>query len=398
VVSGVIISDKDTSISKFGTESIKFTVADVAEVGGGGNSSRGVVDLNFGEKRTVNESLSFWIKVPSDYYIDNPATGVSLKSMAILVVSLFDDSTKTFEKVIYTEYAFHPEWMLYKIIDDTAKGKIFNKIQINLLTFDNHPNMVFWIDSFVLDQRAIPTLSITMDNDGVGCTPDWFSDCFSKVTPLTMRTKLNATDIDPYPVQLGKEGYFRGLFDDSCYSGNARNLSTYSEQVDYLNNDSLHGRIINLNKAFPQRDIITCLSAHGYLNDALRISEMAAGFKIIRCGNAYYRANYIDKESNVIQSAQFGSIAGDLTVSDAWITDQINLGKAYIDELIDYGSHGCILTHQIVKRSEISGADLNLGCVYEVMAAIVDYVNSKRALGLIRVISLQRLYERSVNN
>lgn len=404
VDSGANISASfDGNNPRFSKKSVRISVSGVTPIDNELSHYRGNISVTL-DAVTVAKSMSFWLKVPSDYLFSSPRAGETSKvSFAQLDIDFYNGATLVRSKSIFPQYDIVPGWAFHKFYTSDFIGLTITKVVFKIKTYDKNPNMTFWVNSLVIDQMAIPTLTISSDNDWDDRTyaSGWPTYVKNNNIPLSLRIYLDATSGSAAGRWLAKQLYESGQVDMGVYSGKARGntpilpdtpLTTYSAIVDYLKSDSQNGRLTALNKGFPKRDLIESQNAINYLDDMLMYAEKEAGFKILRHSNSQAMTGFIDDLSPVIPCNQFGSFSTIGAINETLITTQINAGKLLIDRCIAYGSFGCMLVHQVVTQAQAASGDENLASLYEVMTGIMDYALTKVASGELQLMTNSGLY------
>lgn len=382
-----ILIEDDYNETMFSNSALKISVKDIAskENTNHSNSYRGYVDFSMPSIQKINKSLSFWVKIPSKYQEEDRIGTPSEVSCAIINVSLYQGDEKKYTKNIYGEYAFTSGWMLYKFIDEKSLGVTFDKIRISINTFDEHPNMYFWIDSFVIDQMAKPTLFLSFDNNFANERSNFLQYLYDNKIPFSATASMNNS--------LYQQAYKDGLVDISIYNGGAKSKQTIKDIQTYLSektNDEVYKH------DFFDKKVETILSSTNYVNDKLLEAQLGMGFNIIRSSCAYNYSNYLGGKVRVVKTSGFGGITRGQVADEKYINDQIEYGKKYIDELIKFGCIGGQMNHQVVKAKDLKDNDYGLAGVYEVVTGVIDYALEKQKEGKLRIMNLAGLYHNSV--
>lgn len=383
-----ILIEDDNNETMFSKSALKISVKDIAskENTNHSNSYRGYIDFSMPSIEKINKSLSFWVKIPSKYQADDRIGTPSEVSCAIINVSLYQGNEKKYTKDIYGEYAFTSGWMLYKFIDEKSLGVTFDKIRISIKTFDEHPNMYFWIDSFVIDQMAKPTLLLSFDNDFANERSDFLQYLYDNKIPFSATAGLNNS--------LYQQAYKDGIVDIGIYNGDAKSKRTIKDIHTYLS-EKTNKEVYNHD--FFDKKVETILSSTNYVNDKLLEAQIGMGFNIIRASNAYNYSSYIGGKVRVVKTSGFGGIKKGQVVDEKYINDQIEYGKKYIDELIKFGCIGGHMNHYVVKYEDLKDNDYGLAGVYEVVTRVIDYALEKQKEGKLRIMNFASLYHNSIN-
>ena len=379
--------EDDSNETMFSGSALKVTLKNIEEKvnTNHSNSYRGYIDFKMPTTETINKSLSFWIKIPSRFQADDRIGTPSEVSCAVINISLYLGNDKKYSKDIYGEYAFTPGWMLYKFIDEKSLGVTFDKIRISISTFDEHPNMYFWIDSFVVDQMAKPTLLLSFDNNFDNERSDFLQYLHDKKVPFSATAGYNNA--------LYKKAYKEGLIDVSIYNNDAKSKHSINDIQTYLyekTNNEVYSH------DFFDKKVETILSSTNYVNDKLLEAQLGMGFNIIRASNAYNYTSYIGNKSRVVKTSGVGGITVGQVADEKYIEGQIAKGKQYIDELIKFGCIGGQMNHWVVRAKDLKDSDYNLAGVYEAVTGVIDYALKKQKEGKLRVMSLAGLYHSSL--
>ena len=382
-----ILIEDDLNDTMFSNSALKISVKDIASMQNTNhsNSYRGYIDFSMPTIETITKSLSFWLKMPSRFQADDRIGSPSEVSCAIINVSLYLGNEKKYSKDIYGEYAFTSGWLLYKFVDEKSLGVSFDKVRISINTFDEHPNMFFWIDSFVVDQMAKPTLLISFDNNFNNERSDFLQYLYDKKISFSATAGLNNS--------LYMQAYKEGLVDISIYNGGAKSKQTIKDIQEYLSektNDEVY------NHDFFDKKVETILSSTNYVNDKLLEAQIEMGFNIIRVSNSYNFSSYIGDKVRIVKTSGFGGILKGQVADDSYIEQQINKGKAYIDNLIKFGCIGGQMNHWVVRAKDLKEGDYNLAGVYEVVTGVIDYALEKQKEGKLRIMNLSSLYHSSL--
>lgn len=382
-----ILIEDDLNDTMFCNSALKISVKDIdsKENMNHSYSYRGYVDFTMPSVEKISKSLSFWLKIPSRFQADDRIGSPSEVSCAIINISLYLGNEKKYSKDILGEYNLTSGWMLYKFIDENSLGVSFDKIRISIKTFDEHPNMYFWIDSFVVDQMAKPTLLISFDNNFDNERSDFLQYIYDKKVPFSATAGLNNS--------LYQKAYKEGLIDVSVYNGGAKSKKSINEIQTYLSektNEEVYSH------DFFDKKVETILSSTNYINDKLLEAQIGMGFNIIRVSNSYNYSSYIGNKVRIVKTSGFGGILKGQVANEKYIEQQINNGKVYIDNLIKFGCIGGQMNHWVVRAKDLEEGDYNLAGVYEVVTGVIDYAIEKQKEGKLRIMNLSGLYHNSI--
>lgn len=382
-----ILVEDDFNETMFSNSALKISVKDIAskENTNHSDSYRGYVDFTLPSVEKINKSLSFWIKMPSRFQQDDRIGTPSEVSCGRIIISLYLGNEKKYSKDVYGEFELTSGWSLFKFIDEKTLGITFDKVRISLITFDEHPNMYFWIDSFVIDQMAKPTLLLSFDNNFSNEHSDFLQYLYDNKIPFSATASLNNS--------LYQQAYKDGLVDISIYNNEAKSKMSINEIQTYLSektNDEVYKH------DFFDKKVETILSSTNYINDKLLESQLGMGFNIIRVSNSYNYSSYFGGKARVVKTQGFGGISKGQVADEKYIDEQIKYGKKYIDELIKFGCIGGQMNHQVVKAKDLKDNDYGLAGVYEAVKGVIGYALEKQKEGKLRIMNLSSLYHSSL--
>lgn len=400
--SGNVKAERDFNITKFKGASVKIFVSGLTaeNIEEDTDTIRGSATLYFNQSINVNETLSFWIKVPSQYFTDSNNDNIKKeKSMGYFNFKFYNNS-----ELIHTEsvqqWSLFCGWYFYKCLTDNLMGKTFNRVVIEVATMLRQPNMEFWVQYFVVDQRMFPTFNYNLDNsfDDRTLQGGFVKYVMDNRIPLDLRINMSA---EPQSEILSNNGqnvakylYDIGQVDSMPYSGDAQHKD-YADAVEYLKNDTTNGRLYQMGQGNPLRDIITVGCANNHVDDSLKVAFETAGYKFIRSTAPTHKYSdcYFDKDSNIIGCGDECGFS-DYTQLDAEkIQEMITNGKAAIDNCIKYGTVCCMMAHQVIPQANLSISDNGLAAVKEAVTEIMDYAIEKQNEGVLQLKTLTNLYK-----